>query len=195
MKGLCESAECCSGARNPNAGQRWLTRVRAPDRRAFQELVEKLQSKVFSLAYALLGDAQQADEAAQKVFVTIHRKHYVDRQRDDIRWVYQLAVDQCLDALRTRRLRKFFVGLIGRLSSRKPTELAGSIVESHQDLLLRALSMVPAKERALLVLREVADQPVEEIAAIMHMDLPAVRRQLFVARRRLQASLSSAAEK
>ena len=194
MKGLCESAECCPGARNPNAGRKWLTPVRGPDGRAFRELVEKQQSKVSSLTYALLGDAKQADEAAQKVFVTIHRKRYIDQQRDDIRWVYQLAVDQCLATLRTRRLRKFFMGLKGRLSSWKPTELTGSTVESHQDLLLRALSRVTDKERALLVLREVADQPVEDIAAIMRMDRSAVLRRLFLARQRLLAAWSSAAE-
>jgi RNA polymerase sigma-70 factor (ECF subfamily) len=191
MKGLCESARCCQGARNPNAGQERLTHVRGPDRRAFRELVEKLRSKVSSLTYALLGDAKQADEAAQKVFVTIHRKHYIDQQRDDIRWVYQLAIDQCLAAMRTRRLRKFFMGLIGRPSSWKPTELTGSTVESH---LLRALSRVTDKERALLVLREVADQPVEDIAAIMRMDRSAVLRRLFVARKRLLAVWSSSAE-
>lgn len=92
-------------------------------------------------------------------------------------------------------MRKFFVGLIGRLSSQKPTELARSTAESNQDRLQRALSTVTDKERALLVLREVADQPVEDIAAIMHMDLPAVRRRLFVARKRLLAIWSSAAEK
>lgn len=194
MKGLCESARCCSDARNPNAEQKWLTRVRGPDRHAFRELVEKLQSKVSSLTYALLGDAKQADEAAQKVFVTIHRKNYIDQQRDDIRWVYQLAVDQCLAALRSRRLKRFFMGLIGRPSSWKPTELTRSTVESHQDLLLRALSRVTDKERALLVLREVADQSVEDIAAIMRMDRSAVLRRLFVARKRLLAVWSSAAE-
>lgn len=73
MKGLCESAVCCPAARNRNDRKQCVTRVGAPDHRAFRELVEKLQSKVFSLAYALLGDAKQADEAAQKVFVTIHR--------------------------------------------------------------------------------------------------------------------------
>ena len=194
MKGLCESAEGRPGARDPNAEQKWLTPVRAADRVSFRDLIEKLQSKVFSLAFALLGDARQADEAAQKVFVTIYQKHYIDQQRDDIRWVYQLAVDQCLAALRTRRLKRFFMGLIGRPLSSKSKELTGSPVESHQDLLLGALSRVTDKERALLVLREVADQPVEEIAAIMRMDRSAVLRRLFVARKRLLAVWSSAAE-
>jgi len=51
--------------------------------------------------------------------------------------------------------------------------------------------MLPERERALLVLREVADQPVEDIAKIMSMDQSAVRKQLFSARQRLLSAVSA----
>ena len=192
MKG---SALCCLGARKSNHWEQSATRAAATDRPAFREFVERLQSKVFSLSYALLGNVQQADEAAQKVFVAVHRKHCVKQERDDLTWIYQLTIDQCLNTLRTRRLRKFFSELMRSLSGRQANELADSTVESRQDLLVRALANVPDRERVLLALREVAEQPIENIAAIMRMDSSAVRRRLFVARRRFLASWSLAAEK
>ncbi len=195
MKALCGSALCCLGARKSNHWEQSAMRVPVTDRPAFRELVERLQSKVFFLSYALLGNVQQADEAAQKIFATVHRKHCVKREGDDLRWIYQLTVDQCLNTLRTRRLRKFFAELMRSPSGPQANELAESTVESHQDLLVRALSNVPDRERALLALREVADQPIEDIAVIMRMDSSAVRRRLFVARRRFLASWSLAAEK
>jgi DNA-directed RNA polymerase specialized sigma24 family protein len=68
-------------------------------------------------------------------------------------------------------------------------------VNSQRVFLLRALAVVPDKERALLVLREIAAQPVEGIAEIMHMDSATVRRKLVGARRRLLTSMSAVAEK
>ena len=195
MKALCEFAEYGGSARNSGNREAQLSgNAQAPDRLAFRELVDKLQGKVFSVSYALLGDPQEADEAAQSVFVTIYRKvRRIDPEGDYLKWVYQLAINQCFSALRTRRLRKSFRWLVGHRSN--TTQLTDLTGRNRQGPLLRALALIPDKERALLVLREVADQPVEDIAEIMHMDSQAVRRQLFVARRRLQASLSSAAEK
>jgi RNA polymerase sigma-70 factor (ECF subfamily) len=195
MKALCEFAEHGGSVRNSGNREAQLSRnAQALDRLAFRELVNKLQGKVFSVSYALLGDPQEADEAAQSVFVTIYRKaQWIDHESDSLKWVYQLAIDQCFSALRTRRLRKSFAWLVGhRSNTTQVTDLAG---RNRQGPVLRALALIPDKERALLVLREVASQPVADIAEIMHMDSQAVRRQLFVARRRLQAKLSSAAEK
>jgi RNA polymerase sigma-70 factor (ECF subfamily) len=188
MKALCEFAECC-GANNPgNRDAQLLKNIQAPGRLAFREIVEAYQNRVFSVSYALLGDAQEADEAAQKVFAAIYRTHYIDRERNEIRWVYRLTVKQCLGVLRTRRRHKFFAWLTGRSSDSTVAELPAAPGRGQKVLLLRAFSMVSDKERALLVLSEVANQSVEDIAEIMHMESPAVRRRLFVARKRLLAS-------
>ena len=195
MKAPCEFAEYGGSASNPSDREAQLSRkVKAPNRLAFRELVERLQGKVFSVSYALLGDPEEADEAAQKVFVTIYRQaRWIDEDGDYLKWVYKLVTDQCFSALRTRRVRKSLAWLVGHRSN--TTQVADLTKRNLQGPLLRALSLIPDKERALLVLTEVANRPIEDIAEIMHMDSQAVRRQLFGARRRLQANLSSAEEK
>ena len=192
MKALCEFAECCRGAGDPSSREEQPRRAaQTQDHVAFRELVEKLQGRVFCVAYALLGDLQEADETAQKVFVTMYRKpRCVEGERGYLTWAYQLAVDQCLKALWARRLRQSFIWLSGHTSTSKATATPASSGKNQRVPLLRALSAVPHKERALLVLREVGEQSVEDIATIMHMDSPTVRRRLFDARKKLLASLS-----
>ena len=190
MKALCEFAGCCREAGDPSSREEQPVRAaQTQGHLVFRQLVEKLQSRVFCLAYALLGNLQEADEAAQKVFVTMYRKpRRVDRERGYVTWAYELAVAQCLKALRIRRLRRVFIWRIGHTST--PTAPPNSSGKSQRVPFLRALSAVPDKERALLVLKEVGEQSVEDIATIMHMESPTVRRRLFDARQKLMAGLS-----
>lgn len=74
MKALCEFADCCAGTGGAaNRQLRLLKRVQAHDHMSFREFVEQLQSKLFSVSYALLGNSTEADVAAQKVFVRLYR--------------------------------------------------------------------------------------------------------------------------
>ena len=190
MKAFCEFAGCCRQAGDPSSREEQPVRsVQTQGHLVFRQLVEKLQSRVFRVAYALLGDLQEADEAAQKVFVTMYRKpRRLGQERGYVTWAYELAVAQCLKALWIRRLRQVFIWLPGHTST--PTATLTSSGRNQRVPFLRALSAVPDKERALLVLREVGEQSVEDIATIMHMDSPTVRRRLFDARKKLMAGLS-----
>lgn len=190
MKALCEFAGCCREAGDPSSREEQPVRAaQTQGHLVFRQLVEKLQSRVFCVAYALLGDLQEADEAAQRVFVTMYRRpRCVDRERGYVTWAYELAVAQCLKALWIRRLRQVFSWPPGHTPT--PTATPTSSGTNQRVPLLRALSAVPDKERALLVLREVGEQSVEDISTIMHMDSPTVRRRLFDARKKLMAGLS-----
>lgn len=195
MKALCEFAECSREAGDPNdQDEQSLRRPRAPDPLAFRELVEQLQSKVFSVSYALLGDTREADEAAQKVFVRLYRTAgAVNRQRDCTTWVYKLAVEQCLSELRLRRVRKLLHALTRRASTSERIGLRRVVENGDRDLVVRSLSALPDIERTVLVLKEVAGQPVECIAEILHMSSGAVRRRLFKARKNLRTAWPASA--
>lgn len=62
MKALCGLGKCCAKTRELDG---WRTQ-QAQNHISFRDLVEQLQSKIFSLSYALLGNASEADTAAQK---------------------------------------------------------------------------------------------------------------------------------
>ena len=186
MKRLCGSAE--RRARTGDAECRdtqLLRQVQLHDQVVFREVVEQLKTKVFAVSYALLGNASEADVAAQEVFVRLYRKaERAGRQHSLTKCAYRFTVDRCIVELKLRRLRRLFGWLTRSTSIPHPNELPAA--DENRIVALRALSLLPDRERALLVLREVADQTVEEIAEIMRLHPAVVRQRLFAARQRLR---------
>ncbi|MCL4486676.1 MAG: sigma-70 family RNA polymerase sigma factor [Chloroflexi bacterium] len=179
-------AEYCAASPDPDGGNLPLPgRAKVQDLTAFHEIVERLQGKIFSVSYALLGSVPEADATAQKVFVRLYRTARPVARPDLIQYAYRLAIDQCLIELRLRHARRFFAWFTSSAAVPDRGGLAPIDECRERDLALRYLAMLPRRERALLVLREVAGQPVEGIAQIMDMKPGAVRKHLFSARRRL----------
>lgn len=193
MKPVYAFVECCAATRDSDGGDLPLLKcVQAQDQIAFREIVERLQSKIFSVSYALLGSAPEADAVAQNVFVRLYRTvRPVARWQDIPQYAYRLAIDQCLVELRRRRVRKLFAWLTRSAPIPERNRLPATDESRGRILALHYLAMLPKRERALLVLREVADQPVEDIAKIMSMDPGAVRKHLFSARQRLLIAVSA----
>src|SRR5581483_10433077 len=74
---------------------------------AFREVVERYQSKVFSIIYGILRNHNDAEDIAQQVFSKI----YFSIQSFDFRsslltWIYKITVNECYDYLRKKRVRK-----------------------------------------------------------------------------------------
>lgn len=185
-------AGCCAATRGSDDGDLpVLKSVQVDDQIDFREVVEQLHSRVVSVCYALLGNASEADVVAEKVFVRLYRAVRPGaRRRDLLKCAYRLAIDQCLVERRMWHVRKLFRWLTRSMPipDRNRWPAAG---ESRDRLLaVWCLSMLPERQRALLVLKEVAGEPVEQIAAIMKMDSGAVRAHLFSARQKLRTILA-----
>lgn len=169
-----------------------LKSVQVDDQIDFRQVVEQLHGRVVSVCYALLGNASEADVVAQKVFVRLYRTVRPGaRRRDFLKCAYRLAIDQCLVELRMRHVRKLFPWLTRSMPIPERNRLPAADESSDRLLAVRCLSMLPERQRALLVLKEVAGEPVEQIAAIMNMDSGAVRAHLFSARQKLRTILAA----
>ena len=181
--------ECGAATRDSDGGKLPLPKCgHTLEQTAFREIVERLQGRIYSIGFALLGSASEADVAAQTALVRLYRTpRLLERQQDQIHCAYRLAVDQCLVEWRQRRARKLFAWLTLKKAESLPDRdrLLATDESRKQALALHCLAMLSERQRALLVLREVAGQPVEDIAKIMKMDSGAVRNGLFSARQRL----------
>ncbi|MBL9043991.1 MAG: sigma-70 family RNA polymerase sigma factor [Myxococcales bacterium] len=185
-----------------------VERCRQGDQRAFRTLVERYQRKVFSLAFGLLKDPDEARDISQEAFLKAHR-HIGSFQgtASFYTWLYRITVNLCID--RKRKVgRGSEVELDERLSHRQvgspadvlsaqklsfnPQRVAQSSELRHR--ILEALAQLSEQHRAVLVLREVEGLSYKEIADSMDCPEGTVMSRLFHARRQMQQLLSDFAE-
>jgi len=169
--------------------QHWLELARTGDQQAFCRLVEAYQRPVMSLTYRMLGDLEEAEDAAQETFLRAwSRLHQYNPDHKFSTWVFSIANHHCIDRLRKRRVK------VVRLDD---TPLAYSIQDERarpEDSLLNAESaeemqalveLLPPDYRTPLILRYWQDCSYQEIAEVMELSLPAVKSRLFRARQKL----------
>src|SRR6266513_4065917 len=84
-----------------------VQRAQAGDETAFREIVERYQSKVFSIIHGIVRQRNDVEDIAQQVFAKIYLslKNF-DFRSSLITWMYMITVNECFDFLRKRKVRK-----------------------------------------------------------------------------------------
>ena len=166
-----------------------VARAAAGDRDAFRALVERYQNMVFAVAFSVLGDRTEAEDAAQESFLRLYCR--LDRFRGEAAfgtWLFRLAVNASVDQARRRRR-----GPAPDPASALPQLVAGAEVtaERHERLVavLRALAELPLAGRGPLVLREVYGYEYAEIAALLGKPVGTVKAAVHRGRVALRAAL------
>jgi len=88
---------------------RLIARAATGDERAFESLLEVHKDMVYNIAFRMLGNAADAEDAFQETFVSAYRS--ISRFRADSKfstWLYKIAVNRCRDMLSARRVRPAF---------------------------------------------------------------------------------------
>ena len=161
---------------------RTVASAKAGDRAAFERLMRQHERLVLATALRLLGNLEDAQDAAQEVFLKLHRNvAKVEASGNLAGWLYRVTVNVCHDQRRTKR------DLIPAEDAR---ELAARGPDPQQLLTdgerRRALELclrrLPPKERAALVLRDLEGLTTEEVAAALGSSEATVRSQISKAR-------------
>lgn len=178
----------------PAAGDsvEFLARLRAGDRRAFEELVRAHQHRVYGLALRMLGDAAEAQDVAQEVFLRAHRG--LAEFRGDARlstWLYTIASRLCLNRLAgsKRRLTRPGDEALDRVVDGRPGPDETLERDELDAALRRAIAELPEERRVVVVLRDVDGLAYEEIAEILALPVGTVRSRLHRARLDLKDKL------
>lgn len=166
-----------------------VERAQRGDKKAFAQLVESYQTPVYNLAYRMLGNANDAEDAAQETFLRAYaqlRRFHADRKFAT--WLLSIGAHYCIDRLRGRKFRWL------SLDEESLTEALASGAPEPEDELLRReseqeisnlLERLSPASRLAVVLRYWYDQSIDEIAGTTGDSLGAVKVRLHRARQAL----------
>lgn len=174
-----------------------VAKAAAGDATAFERIVLKYQKAIYNTAVRYVGDAHEAEDLAQEIFVKIHRSLSTFRGNSRFfTWIFAIAMNH----LRSRRkgFLRFFRGLTDLFESadRDARFVAADDVEAaaERNELLTALRMelvrLPEMYREILVLREVNGLAYHEIAEILAIPMDAVKTRIHRGRMKLSEALA-----
>ena len=170
--------------------QQLIESVRRGELGAFEELVRSTHRPVYSLVYRIVGNADDAADVTQDVYLRIWRGLRGFRGDANFStWLYRVAANAALTHVK-RRAR----GGVPTEPSELPDLPASDGTEERADaeLLERALATLPDSQRAVVVLKDVYGWTCDEIGKQMGTTEGAVKVRLFRARQRLADELASA---
>jgi RNA polymerase sigma-70 factor (ECF subfamily) len=162
-----------------------LQRAMNGDEDAFTMIVETFQTPVYNLCYRMLGDAGEAEDAAQETFWRAYQglSRY-DRQRPFATWLLAIAAHYCIDQQRRRKLPTLEIDEVVEEtlpdSTPSPERIISQLEQDH--MLHKLLSSLGSQDRAALILRYWYDFSEEEISQSLSLTVPAVKSRLHRAR-------------
>jgi RNA polymerase sigma-70 factor (ECF subfamily) len=169
----------------------------------FERLAEPFRAEILALCYRMLGSVHDAEDIVQETYLRGWRSYGGFEGRASLRtWLYRIATNACLNALESRKSRPLPSGIGERFVDPDaafapglevpwlmpfPTDPATAAVERSRLrlALVAALQLLPARQRAALILREVLDLPAAEVADALGLTTAAVNSALQRARARL----------
>lgn len=173
-----------------------IGQARDGDERAFRELVERYQGAIFNLAYRMLGDSQEAEDAAQEVFVRVYRRlARYDNSRKFSTWILAIATNFCIDLLRKRRLRLVpLEQIVPWARTREASPESQTLEREARDEMQVYLKRLNEKYRAVLILRYWQDLSCAEIGEVLRLPEGTVKTQLHRARKALERLMAGQGE-
>ena len=172
-----------------------VRRIKAGDDRAFEEMVSRYHTRVYSLSYGFLRNPQDAEEATQDAFLTLYRKiGTFDESRKFFSWFYRVALNSAYSRAR-RRPSLPTVAIEDRLprfsaDGHFAADVPDWSVSIEQDVAARELAAragefiaeLPPPYRDVIWMNDVEGMSAPEIAETLEISIPAFKSRLHRAR-------------
>jgi RNA polymerase sigma-70 factor, ECF subfamily len=163
-----------------------IERARAGDAAAFESILVEHQRMVLRTAQRLLMDADEAKDAAQEVFLRLHRNLGRFREDADLKpWLYRITVNICLDSKRRSKL-SLSIDHAPEPPDTAPDPEQSLRAAEERALVTEALRQLPGRERAAIVLRDLEGCTTAEVAEILGSSETTVRSQISTGRARIR---------
>jgi RNA polymerase sigma-70 factor (ECF subfamily) len=192
------TAELCSERECPMTEQELVLRAQGGDVAAFTRLVEIYQRPVYNLCYRMVGEATEAEDAAQETFLRAYSQFgRYDPTRPFKTWLFSIASHYCIDRLRRRRVTWCDIddeslSVHPALRERTPGPEESALRHEQSRSIQGLLGRLAPKDRAALVMRYWYDLSYEEIAAATGSTVSAEKSRLHRARGTMGGFLKTA---
>jgi RNA polymerase sigma-70 factor, ECF subfamily len=169
----------------------WIEQTLRGEQVAFGQLMHRYASAVYNLAYRMLGDAQDAEDASQEIFLRAYtRLTSFDRTRRFSTWLLSIASNYCIDRLRRRRFAWLTLDDVAfSLPSYERGPERSALDHEERDRVQAALRRLPDHYRLVLVLRYWQEMSYNEIAQVTGLTESALKTRLHRARHMLAEAL------
>lgn len=175
-----------------------ITAAQGGDKAAFAQIVAEFQTPVFNLAYRMLGNRNDAEDAAQETFLRAFAqlKTY-DSNQSFGTWLLSVAAHYCIDRLRRRKFHWLSFDdprwdeSAPSLVSDLPSPEASALAREREDEIQKGLQKLSPQYRMVLVLKYWNEMSLEEISKITGDNVGTVKVKLFRARQMLGKHLSA----
>lgn len=168
---------------------RWLELAQSGDDEAFGRIVEAFQGPVYNLCFQMLGERDEAEDAAQETFWKAYRNlGRYDPERKFINWLLAIASNHCVDRLRKRKIKRVSLQAVPWLETAAEAEPGpeGTMARAEEDRQVRQLlKQLNGVDRAVIVLRYWYDLSYREIGDTVSLTESAVKSRLHRARNSL----------
>jgi RNA polymerase sigma factor (sigma-70 family) len=172
----------------PVSDERLVSKLRAGDSRAFEAIYDRYERPIRSFCRHMLGQPEDADDAAQHTFLAAYRELVGSDKQIDLRpWLFTVARNRCRTLLRAR-----YRGMAFSEPMEYEPSVEGLAVEverrEHLRDLMRDIARLPEDQRAALLLTQLETLRHDEVARVLDVPAEKVKALVFQARSSLVAS-------
>jgi len=166
--------------------------IREGDADAFETLVRRKTTKVYALCYRIIGNAEDAKDISQLVFLKLweNLEKYDSAYAFDT-WLYRMVTNVAIDFMRNKQSRDNAVNSTLRLVKTEADAEQGVVVQRKEveNVFNDVSSVLSPKQKTIFIMNQMEDLPSAEIAKILGCRESTVRNHLFNARKAMQAQL------
>lgn len=174
----------------------WLEGCKTGDEAAIERFVAAYQPQVYRLAYSILADPAEAEDATQETFLACLRALDSFRGESSFKtWVYTIAINTCRNRwqrAQTRQRVQNILQTVFHTQGRETHPEEQAIQQEADSALWNAVRGLDEKHRLPVILRYYHDLPIADIAVLLHVPQGTIHSRLNIARERLRNVLKEA---
>lgn len=179
--------------------KRKIKKVKKGDQDAFADIVEYHKDKLFHLCYRMLGNREEAQDAAQEAFIRAYVNiHSYDTSKRFSTWLYRIATNLCIDRIRKKKPDYYLdAEVAGTDGLNMYSQIAAdqALPEEEleqvelQEFIQSEILKLPEKYRTVIVLKYIDELSLKEISDILDLPLGTVKTRIHRGREALRNRL------